>query len=35
MTAALEEHLNGNDRSQQLCRYLTLELWLQQVFEGR
>ena len=35
VTAALEEHLNGSDRSRQLCRYLTLELWLQQVFEGR
>ena len=35
VTAALEEHLNGSDRSLQLCRYLTLELWLQQVFEGR
>ena len=35
VTAALEEHLNGSDRSRQLCRYLTLELWLQQVFQGR
>ena len=35
VTATLEEHLNGSDRSGQLCRYLTLELWLQQVFEGR
>ncbi len=30
-----EAHLNGSDHTEQLCRYLTLELWLQQVFEGR
>jgi asparagine synthase (glutamine-hydrolysing) len=28
-------HLNGERRHHVLCRYLTLELWLQQVFEGR
>ena len=32
---AWEDHLNGVDRSKELCRYLTFELHLQQVFEGR
>ncbi|HYY58576.1 MAG TPA: asparagine synthase-related protein [Pyrinomonadaceae bacterium] len=28
-------HLNGEDRSESLCRILTFEIWLQQVFEGK
>jgi len=28
-------HLKGEDHAEMLCRYLTLELWLQQVYEGR
>ena len=31
----LEYHLKGKDFSRNLCRYLTFELWLQQVFEGK
>ena len=30
----LDSHLQGNDRADILCRYLTFEIWLQQVFEG-
>ena len=30
-----ERHLNGRNRADQLCRYLTFEVWLQQVFEGK
>jgi asparagine synthase (glutamine-hydrolysing) len=32
---AWEEHMSGLDRAARLCRYLTLEIWLQQVLEGR
>ena len=28
-------HLEGEDRTTELCRYLTLELWLQQLFQGK
>ncbi len=28
-------HLNGVDRAERICRYLTFEIWLQQVFGGR
>jgi asparagine synthase (glutamine-hydrolysing) len=28
-------HLTGEDHAEVLCRYLTLELWLQQVYEGQ
>jgi asparagine synthase (glutamine-hydrolysing) len=31
----LEKHLNGDNRAEVLCRYLTFEVWLQQIFEGR
>ena len=30
----LEKHLQGQDFSKQLCRYLTFEIWLQQLFSG-
>lgn len=30
-----ERHLRGEDRSKVLCRYATLEIWLQQVLTGR
>lgn len=30
-----ENHLKGWNRAAQLSRYLTLEIWLQQVFEGK
>jgi len=30
-----ERHLGGGNRADRLCRYLTFEIWLQQVFEGR
>lgn len=30
-----DRHLAGMNNSQALCRYATLEIWLQQVFEGR
>jgi asparagine synthase (glutamine-hydrolysing) len=33
--SALEQHAGGIDRTRSLYRYLTLEIWLQQVFEGR
>jgi len=32
---AWQRHLQGADESERLCRYLTLELWLRQVFEGQ
>jgi asparagine synthase (glutamine-hydrolysing) len=32
---AWERHLGGEDLSGPLCRYLTLEIWLQQVYEGK
>ncbi|MDQ3847542.1 MAG: asparagine synthase-related protein [Thermoproteota archaeon] len=32
---AWEGHLEGEDNSSELCRYLTFEIWLQQVFEGK
>jgi asparagine synthase (glutamine-hydrolysing) len=35
VAAMWEEHLRGKDHAERLCRYVTLELWLQQVFEGR
>ena len=28
-------HMLGENMSKQLCRYLTIELWLQQVYEGK
>ena len=31
----VREHFAGNDRSRELCRWLTLELWLQQSVKGR
>lgn len=31
----LDSHFNGKDRSENLCRYLTFEIWLQQVFNGK
>lgn len=31
----LEKHLHGEDHADNICRYLTFEIWLQQVFEGR
>lgn len=31
----LDTHLKGRDRSEMLCRYLTLEIWLQQVFNKK
>ena len=31
----LDQHLNGKDRAEKLCRYLTFEIWLQQVFNGK
>ncbi len=30
-----ESHLSGADHADAVCRYLTFEIWLQQVFEGR
>ncbi len=33
--AALSDHLSGADCAAELCQYLTFEIWLQQVFEGR
>ena len=30
-----DSHLNGVDHADAVCRYLTFEIWLQQVFEGR
>lgn len=33
--ASLESHMQGADHSRYLCRCLTLELWLQQVYEGK
>ena len=33
--SAFERHLAGADQSTMLCRYLTIELWLQQVFKQR
>jgi asparagine synthase (glutamine-hydrolysing) len=33
--SALTAHLNGEDRSEKLCRILTFEIWLQQAFEGK
>ena len=35
VTRAWQVHLNGADQAWQLCRYLTLELHLQQVYEAR
>lgn len=35
VTEELKSHLNGKDYSNNLCRYLTFEIWLQQVFEGK
>lgn len=29
----LEAHMNGRDFSKSLCRYLTIEIWLRQLFE--
>jgi asparagine synthase (glutamine-hydrolysing) len=29
-----QRHLHGEDHTQALCRMLTLEIWLQQIFEG-
>jgi len=31
----LAKHLEGKDRSESLCRMLTFEIWLRQVFEGK
>ncbi len=31
----LEQHISGSDFSDNLCRYLTFEIWLQQVFSAR
>jgi asparagine synthase (glutamine-hydrolysing) len=31
----LDNHLNGRNSEVKLCRYLTFEIWLQQVFEGK
>jgi asparagine synthase (glutamine-hydrolysing) len=31
----LIKHLSGENHAEVLCRYLTFELWLQQVFEGK
>ncbi len=28
-------HLNGRDHAERICRYLTFEVWLQQLLEGR
>jgi len=30
-----QRHLNGEDLASMVCRYLTFEIWLQQVFGGR
>ncbi len=30
-----ERHLDGEDHADYLCRYLTFEIWLQQLFEGK
>lgn len=30
-----EKHLTGQNHADYLCRYLTFEIWLQQVFEGK
>lgn len=30
----LESHLIGNDYADNLCRYLTFEIWLQQIYKG-
>ena len=32
---ALERHLRGENHADLICRSLTLEIWLQQVFAGR
>jgi len=32
---AWNEHLRGLDHAEELCRYLTFEIWLQQAFEKR
>jgi len=32
---ALTAHMNGFDRSEELCRYLTLEIWLKSLVEQR
>lgn len=29
------KHLSNEDHSELICRYLTIEIWLQQVFEGK
>lgn len=31
----LAKHFDGDDSAEVLCRYLTFEVWLQQIFEGR
>jgi hypothetical protein len=31
----LASHLNGEDKAENLCRVLTFEIWLRQVFEAR
>ncbi len=30
-----DAHMNGEDHSDILCRYLTFEIWLQQIFNGK
>lgn len=35
VVGAWEAHLSGQDLTESLCRYAALEVWLQQVFEGR
>jgi asparagine synthase (glutamine-hydrolysing) len=32
---AWERHLDGEDHSGMLCQYLTFEIWLKQVYEGK
>ncbi|MHB8840631.1 MAG: asparagine synthase-related protein [Candidatus Aquicultor sp.] len=31
----VEKHLGGENHADDVCRYVTFEIWLQQVFEGR
>ena len=35
VTAEWDQHIRGSDHSVSLFRYLTIELWLQQVFEKK
>lgn len=35
VTYELHQHMAGKDNSDSLCRYLTMEIWLRQVVDGR